>query len=457
MIHAIDTPLVFCDVETTGGYAKKHRVTEVACIRYEYGKEVARIDTLINPRQHIPFNIQLITGINNTMVQSAPEFSDVALEIDEIFANATLVAHHARFDFSFLQAEMERTGHYFNPPQICTAKLSRRLYATYRGHGLSKIIDRFGFTCKARHRAMGDTDVLVQFAEQMETDFDRDTILAAISHSKGAYTPPPNLDKRMIDALPNQPGVYSFYGQDGELLYVGKSVDIKARVMSHFSNANRDTKAKRLWSEVYEVAYETTASDFSAQLLEIHKIKNEMPVYNRRLRKNANLWALYELRDTSDYQRFELKPLHRTTDSYKDVFAVFRTKSQAKKSLESLVREHKLCPKFTGLESGTGECFSHQLGYCSGACVGKIDPLKYNLRIAEVFERYRMRRWPYRGPQEIIKTSPDGNRHERFVVNDWILKEAEVLEDQVSYQFFAMDAHTFDYDIYKVLLRELRQ
>lgn len=456
MINTIDKPIVFCDVETTGGYAKKHRVTEVACIRYEKGKEVARINTLVNPHQHIPFNIQLITGINDIMVSHAPEFQAVAGEIQQIFDGAILVAHHSRFDFGFIKAEMERAGYEFNPAQICTAKLSRRLYPAYKGHGLSKIIERFHFKCDARHRAMGDTDVLVQFAHQLEQDFAAETIVSAINHSKGQYTPPPNLEKSVIDALPRTPGVYSFYGKDDELLYIGKSVDIRSRVMSHFSNATRDTKSKRMWNEIHSIDYEVTASDFSAQLLEIHKIKNEMPIHNRRLRKNENLWSLVQRVNESKYKEFDLKPLKNDLgDTLENVFAIFRTKSQAKKSLEQIVRENKLCPKKTGLETGSGECFSHQLGYCSGACVNEILSLKYNAQVDEVFAQYKMSRWPYAGEKEIVKISNDGLRHERFIVEDWILKSAEVLEEQDSYPFFQMNDHRFDYDIYKVMAKEL--
>jgi DNA polymerase-3 subunit epsilon len=453
MINALEQPLVFCDVETTGGHPHKHRVTEIACIRYENGVEVARLDTLVNPHAPIPFNIQIITNINNAMTEGAPDFADIADEVQKIFEDATLVAQHSRFDFGFIKAEMERAGYEFNPPQICTAKLSRRLYSQYRGHGLSKIIDRFGFECKARHRAMGDTEVLVQFAEQMEKDHSHETILAAISHSKGKFTLPPNLSQELIDSLPNRPGVYTFVGENGEYLYIGKSVDIRSRVLSHFSNANRDLKSRRIWAEVYDIEYEETAADFSAQLLEIHKIKNEMPIYNRRLRKNERLWGLVKSEDVSGYRKFDLKPIN--TDLQNDiekVYSIYRTKSEAKKSLESIVRENKLCPKLMGIENGRGECFSSQLDVCSGACKGQIDSTMYNMEIDRIFANQKLRQWPFSGPKELIfKTE---GRHEKFVIDDWKLIEAKVLEDQEEYDFF-VHGNQFDYDIYKVLSKAI--
>lgn len=191
MINVITQPLVFCDVETTGGNPRRHRITEIAAIRYENGKEISRINTLVNPHQDIPFNIQIITNINNIMTDSAPDFNEISDKISEIFDGATLVAHHSRFDFSFIQAEMERAGHRFNPKQICTAKLSRRLYPHHRGHGLSNIIERFSFVCKSRHRALGDTEILVHFSKQLEKDFTKENILNAVQNIKGSFTPPP--------------------------------------------------------------------------------------------------------------------------------------------------------------------------------------------------------------------------------------------------------------------------
>jgi DNA polymerase-3 subunit epsilon len=406
----------------------------------------------------------MLTGISNTMTDTAPEFADIADDVAELFAGATLIAHHARFDYSFIRAEMNRAGHQFECPQICTAKLSRALYSEYRTHNLSDIIERFGFTCEARHRAMGDTEVLVQLAHQIDNDFSQSTITNALERSQSRATLPPNVPKDTIDRLPHTPGVYSFYGKDGELLYVGKSIDIRGRVLSHFSNASRDSKSRRIFTEVYDVQYEETADDFSAQLLEIHKIKHDMPIYNRKLRRNERLWALTAkndnggnaIADDSAPVAFTLTPLDAELQQQPErVYAVYRTKRAAKTALDGLVKTHGLCPKLLGAESGKGACFSSQLGVCQGACTGRLSAKEYNQQVAKVFEKQRLRHWPYAGPREIIKRTPDMQRSERFVVDNWVLQSATILEEQAERAFFPTGELQFDYDVYKVLVKEL--
>ncbi len=457
MITALQKPIVFCDVETTGGSPQRDRITEIACIRYENGVETARFTSLINPRTHIPYNIQILTNITNAMTDAAPAFEDVAGTVAELFEGAYLCAHNARFDYSFIKAELARSELPFAPKQICTAKLSRSLYPNERSHNLSAIIDRFGLSCPERHRALSDTLALVQFANHIQRNFGADTITDAVLGQKGRFTPPPNLDPDVVNELPDTPGVYSFIGKDGEILYIGKSKHIRTRVMSHFANANREGRARAIWQETYGIEFETTASDFSAQLLEIFKIKQEMPVYNKRLRKNERLWVL-EKTDDLPYLRFRLTPLNnKGSFDYSRIFAVFKTKSQAKKTLLTLAKEYRFCPILLGIETGRGPCFSHQLDLCSGACCGRPDADAFNQAILDVFAKRKLRGWPYQKPLEIIKATPERDRFERFVIDNWVLTSATILEEgqDEPYHFFATTPTFFDYDIYKVLIREL--
>lgn len=247
MIKSYKKPIVFCDVETTGLGARYGKITDIACIRYENGKEVSRVVSLINPEMPIPYNIQMLTGITDEIVKSAPLFVDISPEIEEIFKDAVLCAHNAKFDLSFIKKEMREVGYDFSPTIICTAEMSRRLFKEYNSHNLSAIIDRYNFTCVGRHTALGDTEVLVQFAKYIEKKKKPLAILEAINKKVRLASLPPNIDPEVVDNLPNCPGVYSFFGKNGELLYVGKSVDIKKRVQSHFTNSAENKRTKRLW------------------------------------------------------------------------------------------------------------------------------------------------------------------------------------------------------------------
>ena len=168
---------VFLDLETTGATPLKDRITEIALIRYEEGVEVSRWQTLVNPGVHIPLFIQQLTGITNDMVQTAPTFKEVAGELLDHLEGAVLCAHNARFDHGFLKNEFKHIGIDLRQKVLCTVKLSRKLYPEHQGHGLDAIIARHGLACNARHRAMGDTEVLALFVEQAVSDLGKTKVI----------------------------------------------------------------------------------------------------------------------------------------------------------------------------------------------------------------------------------------------------------------------------------------
>jgi len=451
MLHSLTQPIVFCDVETTGGSAKFNRITEIACIRYEAGIEVDRFVSLINPETPIPYNIQMITGIDNTMVEEAPYFSAVAKQIEEIFAGAIFCAHNVRFDYNFIAAEMSRAGFMFAAPKLCTVQISRALYPDERGHGLSKIIERFGFDCDARHRALGDTEVLVQFAKHLAKEFDAATLAAVLKKHSTNVTLPPNVTSSLLSDIPHEPGVYFFYGKDDELLYVGKSINIYKRLLSHFSQANHNTRAAGVWNETHRIETKTTASGLGASLLELHYIKTLQPILNKRSRKTKKLWGLFLADTRSNYTVLQLKPFTNLSEEDSTAtYGIFKTKQQAIKALQIFVKEKGLCPYLLGIESGKGACFSHQLGTCRGACIGSIDATIYNILLEQAFTARKIRIWPYQGNKELTFTNTTNNKTEQFVINNWLLTDATLYADHDVEEFITPET-TFDYEMYKVL------
>ncbi len=151
------------DVETTGLSAGRDRVIEIGIIRVEEGTVVDRYQQLINPERPIPAFIEQHTGISTAMVKKAPTFNDILAEIRPLLDDGLFVAHNAAFDYSFIQAEYRRAGLVFTAPRLCTVHLSRRLFPSYRHHGLDSIMRRFGIECPARHRALDDAEVVWQF------------------------------------------------------------------------------------------------------------------------------------------------------------------------------------------------------------------------------------------------------------------------------------------------------
>ena len=155
--------MVLIDCETTGGNALRHRVIEIGAIMVDQGKITGSWQSLCNPEQHLPENIQRLTGISPAMLKSAPTFSDISHELSELTEGRILVAHNARFDFSFLKNEFDREGVKFNLKPLCSVKFSRLLYPQFKRHGLTEIINRFKFEILKRHRALDDAKIIYDF------------------------------------------------------------------------------------------------------------------------------------------------------------------------------------------------------------------------------------------------------------------------------------------------------
>ena len=168
------------------------------------------------------------------MLNGAPEFSQIAEELLSKLKGRTLVAHNARFDYSFLKNEFERAGMSYNNKPLCSVKFSRNLYPQFKRHGLSQIIERFGLSIENRHRALDDAEMIYQFFLKSSALFSTEEIAATCKQQLKKPALPMNLPSSEIDKLPASAGVYYFYDANGVLLYVGKSVHIRNRVMSHF-------------------------------------------------------------------------------------------------------------------------------------------------------------------------------------------------------------------------------
>ena len=167
------------DVETTGLSAAAHRIIEIGIIRVESGVVKQRYQQLINPECVIPSFITTHTGISPDMVRDAPTFAEVLPEIRLLLDQGIFIAHNAAFDYSFIRSEYQRQGISFIAPQLCTVKLSRRLFPGYQRHGLDHIIRRFNIECPARHRALDDAEAVWQFYQKVSQSVDPTTLMTS--------------------------------------------------------------------------------------------------------------------------------------------------------------------------------------------------------------------------------------------------------------------------------------
>jgi DNA polymerase III subunit epsilon len=447
---------VLLDLETTGGNPLLSRITEVAAVRFEQGQEVARWSSLVNPDCTIPYFIQKLTGISDKLVEHAPSFKQVSEPLLALLNGAVLVAHNARFDHGFLVHEFARIGVELNVKTLCTVRLSRKLYPEHKGHGLDAIMQRHGLSTTARHRAMGDVDLMVQWLAMAMHERGADVVHQhALKLLQGSAAVPPQLETD-IKTIPDTPGVYLFYGEGPIPLYIGKSVTLRSRVMSHFQSSITQPREMRMAQEIRRIEWRDTAGELGALLLEARLVKELQPIYNRQLRRERSLcaWALADDPAAKPLLTLvrgeELQP-----SEFAKMYGVFRSKSQAVAALHALVQEHALCPQALGLEAGKGRCFAHQLGRCKGVCCGEEKPALHRLRLQLALAKQQLQVWPHQGKIGLREHSEATGRTDIHIFDQWChlatVHDAADLEDALT----TNAALAFDLDTYRLLVKHL--
>ena len=445
------------DLETTGGNALQDRITEIAAVRFEAGMEVARWSTLVNPGTRISYFIEQLTGISNGMVADAPAFDEVGGQLLKLLDGAVLVAHNVRFDHSFLLAEFARMGVTLHIKTLCTVRLSRLLYPQAKSHGLDAIMQRHGITSNARHRAMGDVEVMQRWLQQVQQQFGALHVQQqAQVLLQGSAALPPQLDTPVAD-IPESPGVYLFYGEGALPLYIGKSVRMRSRVMSHFQAASRAPREMRIAQEIRRIAWIETAGELGALLLEARLVKEQQPVYNRQLRRERSLCAW----------RLEAKPNSRplltlvrddglVPQQFGDLYGPYRSRNQAISHLRELADKHGLCLQALGLESGKGRCFARQIGHCKGLCCGDEAPERHHLRLQMALAAEKLRVWPYAGCIGLREHNRHTGRTDVHVFDQWChLATAHSDEELADTLQSRPAALAFDLDTYRLALKHL--
>ena len=448
---------VLLDLETTGANPVHDRITEIAAVRMEHGREVARLDTLVDPACPIPLFIQRLTGIDDAMVAAAPRFPDVLPRLLDLLDGAVLVAHNVRFDHGFLKNAAAREGVDLRVRTLCTVRMSRRLYPQARGHGLDAIMRRHGLATASRHRAMGDVQLLQAWLDAVRAERGAEALQDAAVALLGEAPSLPSQLQTPIEHIPSGCGVYLMWGEGEIPLYIGKSVSLRRRVMSHFQADHRAAREMRLAQEVRRIECIETAGEFGALLLEARLVKKLQPVLNRQLRRERQLCAWCLADDPSSWPLLALVggEALRPRD-FGRLYGAYRSKRQAVEALRQLADTHRLCPRALGLESGKGRCFSHQLGRCAGVCCGGESPEHHHLRLRMALAAQRLRNWPYPGPIGVREWNPASQRSELHVFDQWSHLGTALDEGEVEHILQSGDTATvFDLDTYRLLLGHL--
>ncbi|MBC5838007.1 exonuclease domain-containing protein [Flavobacterium muglaense] len=364
------------DIETTGGAFNEEGITEIAIYKFDGQEIVDQFISLVNPEIPIqPFVVKL-TGINNAMLVSAPKFFEIAKRVIEITTDCVLVAHNADFDYRILRTEFRRLGYDFSLKTLCTVELSKKLLPEQPSHSLGKLVRALGIPMADRHRASGDALATVKlFKMLLEKDVNKEIVKDFIKLKVEKGMAPKLLD--IINTLPTSTGVYYIHNEKGELIYIGKSKNIKKRINQHFTGIT--TSSKKIQAEVYAVTYEETGSELVALLKESQEIKIHKPRYNRAQRKNIFQWALYPEMDKNGYINLKLQK----ADGRKKEIISFTSLLEGKNMLFRISEKYKLCQKLNGLFASKSNCFQYTIKECDGACIGKVSPQEYNIRVKE--------------------------------------------------------------------------
>lgn len=367
------------DIETTGGSPKNSKITEIAIFKHDGNKVVDEFVSLVNPETVIPQFIVQLTGINDRMVREAPKFYEIAKDIIEFTEDCVFVAHNVAFDYGVLRAEFKSLGYDYRRPHLCTVRASRYVLPGHESYSLGKLTRELGIELIGRHRAGGDAFATSElFTLLMETDANNlQTFVQEEVNPKRLH---PNLDLDHLDEIPNKTGVYKFYNETNQLIYIGKSVHIRKRIDQHLRNS-KTKKGIQMQKEISRIEYELTGSELISLLRESYLIKQHKPIYNRSLRRNSFPHGLYHYTDEAGYIRLFVTRVSTMTET---PLTSFNTKKEGTAYLERQVEAYDLCTKLCDLYKSKSACFQYTIRNCMGACVGEETPDSYNARCQQL-------------------------------------------------------------------------
>lgn len=314
------------------------------------------------------------------MLRTAPKFYEIAKRIVEITEGCILVAHNAQFDYRILCTEFRRLGFEYERQSLCTVELSKTLIPNQKSYSLGKLVRSLGIPVTDRHRASGDAIATVKlFKMLLDKDTTKSIIQKSIRLNPKKQIEPKHLD--IIAGLPSVTGVYYIHKANGEIIYIGKSNNIKKRINQHFTNTNAKSKKIQLYAD--SVTYDDTGSELVALLKESEAIKRNNPIYNRALRRKTFSHALYSFKDENNYINLKID----IADGRKSPITTFTNRQSGKSFIEKAVEEFNLCQKLSGLYKTKTSCFNYDIKACNGACIQKETPDIYNQRVTELIQK----------------------------------------------------------------------
>ena len=331
------------DIETTGGHAAANGITEIAVYMHDGERTVQHFTTLINPEQRVPDFITALTGITNAMLASAPVFSEVASKIYELLQDNIFVAHNVNFDHSFIFHHLKKHGYELNVKKLCTVRLARKTFPGLPSYSLGKLCRSLSININDRHRADGDAAATEILFNRILDHGGREHIDKMLKRTSSEQWLPVHLEKKKIDALPPLPGVYYFHDHKGKVIYVGKAINIRKRVSSHFTHHDAGNRRQHFLRLVADITYRECANELHALVLESTEIKKLWPKYNYSQKQPAQKYALYSFEDNRGYIRLAIDRRRKNLPSVYNFNLLHEGRVLLRRMIDEFGLHEKLC------------------------------------------------------------------------------------------------------------------
>lgn len=354
------TTYTIIDVETTG---RGNEITEISIFKHDGEKVLEEFTSLVNPQALIPDYITALTGIDNAMVADAPTFSEIAEAVLAITEDSIFVAHNVNFDYNVIRKEFKKIDVDFRRRKLCTVRLSRVLFPGFRSYSLGKLCDSLAINLVDRHRARGDAEATVTLFEKLLAHKNSETVFNDfLKKGSKEATLPSYLPSAVFDAIPNGPGIYYFKNKKGKIIYVGKAINLKKRVLGHFYD--KKEKELDLCRETAHIDFELSGSDLVAQLMEDAAIKHHFPIYNQAAKRVPKSYAVFSYEDRQGIQHLAYNTLKATPNPLQ----IFHSIRDCRLYLEQVCEQFELCPKYCHLQENVWTCSHYKLTSCKGIC-----------------------------------------------------------------------------------------
>jgi len=373
------------DIETTGNGIKGNKITEISIFKYDGSQIVDEFTSLVNPQAPIPYFITGLTGIDDHMVQNAPTFHEIAETVQSITEDCIFVAHSVNFDYGVIKEEFRQIGIDFTRKKLCTVRLSRQLIPGLRSYSLGKLCSAVQIPLVDRHRARGDAHATVLLFEKLLQKPESEVVFKKFLNARSQEaTLPPHLPKAVFDNIPQKPGIYYFRNQKGEIIYVGKAINLKKRVLGHFYDKSR--KEIQMCSETAHIDFELTGSELVALLMESAEIKRLFPAYNRAQKRKGRQYAIFAYEDRNGITHLA----YNTIKGVPNPLKVIHNQTECRAYLEEVCKAFSLCPRYCHLQQTSAACSHHEINSCEGICSGVESPEDYNKKVEEAIAHMKL-------------------------------------------------------------------